>query len=608
MARSILHRLIHKALIAGALLCPFGGTTASAQTYGSPQYQAVGIGVAAPPSGLAAITTLTSQPSPFNLITSTLNLGYSGGTVVGLGNVNVVLNDNGTSGVGPTASVGAASFTVNIADINPPSGPGEDFPLHPSCLKSNPAGFGSPSVLRGCETLWSLAYGPNNEFLSQSGINVIYEADWNSNGVDDRGDYPAWEFVIGSGAGSNSGTAVASGGWPTFVQTGTYYATSNEPADVWVGDAELVGLNFGHSLLDLQHGVAAAPAITSATPGGTVTSVTVNNVMPLAGGDFAFNGGGQLGSTFGQITTATSAVSGSTTVPVASTAYLKVNQLIHDLTTPANTSTGSRYITAIGTNQVTVSSAITLGSGDQLMFTNGTKAVTINGNAYTVVGVALTAGGSLAGTVYFIGPVTVADATNGNLIYPNSHEVWLCNGSATAPWCDIAFNTTGSVSIRGDGSNGIAVQGTQIALPPITSPTVNGPMTAKGGPQWSANNYAQTLIVQGNGRNTAIGMLDASGANPFAITDDGASGISFLAMPAPGNTTTTPTLLAHIGPTGGVQLPKSVVASLPACAAGNEGLMFAVTDAASPAYAAPLTGGGSSHVIAYCTGSGWTAH
>src|ERR1700719_1115550 len=57
-----------------------------------------------------------------------------------------------------------------------------------------------------------------------------------------------------------------------------------------------------------------------------------------------------------------------------------------------------------------------------------------------------------------------------------------------------------------------------------------------------------------------------------------------------------------------VILPMSTVAALPACNAGLNGAMAAVSDATAPAYNAGLTDGGTSSIPVYCNGINWTAH
>jgi hypothetical protein len=57
-----------------------------------------------------------------------------------------------------------------------------------------------------------------------------------------------------------------------------------------------------------------------------------------------------------------------------------------------------------------------------------------------------------------------------------------------------------------------------------------------------------------------------------------------------------------------LQVGLYTVATLPACNSSFEGQLEGVTDAASPAYLATVTGGGSVHVPVYCNGTSWVAH
>jgi hypothetical protein len=52
-------------------------------------------------------------------------------------------------------------------------------------------------------------------------------------------------------------------------------------------------------------------------------------------------------------------------------------------------------------------------------------------------------------------------------------------------------------------------------------------------------------------------------------------------------------------------VPKTVVGSLPVCAAGTEGLMYGVTDALTPVALSAVTGGGAIHALVYCNGTSW---
>ena len=57
-----------------------------------------------------------------------------------------------------------------------------------------------------------------------------------------------------------------------------------------------------------------------------------------------------------------------------------------------------------------------------------------------------------------------------------------------------------------------------------------------------------------------------------------------------------------------VTLSQTAVADLPACGAAAKGTLIGVVDAKAPAYNAPLVGGGTAAVPAYCNGLAWTAH
>lgn len=57
-----------------------------------------------------------------------------------------------------------------------------------------------------------------------------------------------------------------------------------------------------------------------------------------------------------------------------------------------------------------------------------------------------------------------------------------------------------------------------------------------------------------------------------------------------------------------MRLSKISAASLPACNAEGEGVLYAVTDANSAVFNAIVEAGGTNHVMAYCNGADWTIH
>jgi hypothetical protein len=65
---------------------------------------------------------------------------------------------------------------------------------------------------------------------------------------------------------------------------------------------------------------------------------------------------------------------------------------------------------------------------------------------------------------------------------------------------------------------------------------------------------------------------------------------------------------SNLSVTGPVAPGKTTVAALPACNGSLSGAIEVVTDAVSPTYNSPLTGGGSIVTLALCNGGAWTAH
>jgi hypothetical protein len=76
-----------------------------------------------------------------------------------------------------------------------------------------------------------------------------------------------------------------------------------------------------------------------------------------------------------------------------------------------------------------------------------------------------------------------------------------------------------------------------------------------GGAAWSSFVLTKDLIVSHNGANPALGILDSTGANGVAITNQGST-FNFYAMPALTDTSTPPTqLMALARVRGGMTLP-----------------------------------------------------
>lgn len=63
----------------------------------------------------------------------------------------------------------------------------------------------------------------------------------------------------------------------------------------------------------------------------------------------------------------------------------------------------------------------------------------------------------------------------------------------------------------------------------------------------------------------------------------------------------------HLGaPTASLRIDPTASRNLPTCASGTQGMLKPVSDSTTNTWGAPITGGGSDHVLAYCDGTNWT--
>ena len=107
----------------------------------------------------------------------------------------------------------------------------------------------------------------------------------------------------------------------------------------------------------------------------------------------------------------------------------------------------------------------------------------------------------------------------------------------------------------------LAVQGVEVMDLTSTGNVgigMTGPLAklqVSGGNGWSSSNFGAALVAQTPGKNSAIGLLDFAGANPWAIADVNgavAGTLTFAAMPALGNTSSPPTTVMSLTPAGNV--------------------------------------------------------
>lgn len=148
-----------------------------------------------------------------------------------------------------------------------------------------------------------------------------------------------------------------------------------------------------------------------------------------------------------------------------------------------------------------------------------------------------------------------------------------------------AVSSTSPITIGWNGAGGISE-----TLNAAAANTKNILFQTAGVNRWSVQTDATAESGSNAGSNFQIlAKTDAGGtlSTPFSITRS--SG------------------LVSIG-SGGITLPRTTVALLPACNSTNNGMLYGVTDATAPAYNGSLTGGGAVAAIAYCNGTAWTAH
>ena len=230
----------------------------------------------------------------------------------------------------------------------------------------------------------------------------------------------------------------------------------------------------------------------------------------------------------------------------------------------ADITTGTVAIANGGTGQSTAAAAINALLPTQS--SNSGKYMTTNGSTASWGALTSSQWTTTGSNIYYntgnvgIGTTTPAFLSGGGLQINNSSRanLNLSDGTNTLSifqtGVDGYFNnlSTGSLIFRNTASN---TERMRIAA----SGNVGiGTTTPRGGLEivntsatgWSSFNYGTNLLV-GGANNNSIGIFDNTGSNPLAITNQ--SGIFHIsAMPALGNTTTSPTRLLSILRNGNV--------------------------------------------------------
>jgi hypothetical protein len=173
-------------------------------------------------------------------------------------------------------------------------------------------------------------------------------------------------------------------------------------------------------------------------------------------------------------------------------------------------------------------------------------------------------------------------------------------GSASWTPTNRAFNATvGTYPIEGQQ---IYCQGPQYCTTALSAWS-----TASNGSNWWKEGVALNRVAD-IGLHFVITPGDTGSSFGIAAIQDDSNSVNVIQVGSGTHTNILSAPNITIKSTG-VVIPGSYnVSTLPACNAGLQGGIAYVHDANAPTYNAALTGGGSVAVLAFCTGSAWTAH
>lgn len=184
--------------------------------------------------------------------------------------------------------------------------------------------------------------------------------------------------------------------------------------------------------------------------------------------------------------------------------------------------------------------------------------------------------------------------TSGSFLYSDFGigQPYSMSGAAS-----LTLNTSDSGIFAYAGTGGTCL------LPQITNG--NSGTSLVGLPYWFTNTGSGPCTITTQGAQTFSGQ---PGVTTLTVQSGGSVGLSA----EPNGSGFTWHVLSYVQPSevryGSVSVPTTTVASLPACGQAQKGLLYSVSDAAAPAYNAPVTGGGTNTIPVFCNGTAWTAH
>ena len=302
---------------------------------------------------------------------------------------------------------------------------------------------------------------------------------------------------------------------------------------------------------------------------------------------------------------------GTLTVPTLSvTNGININQ---------HSPIAANTVVANGTAASAVPTALAVpscsGTTSALQWTSGTG-FTCTNNSFATTGGTVTGVITMSGSSQHLNINDTSGTGSAYVVYQN-------NG--TTAWRTIANNSTGGYSVDRYSAGAYADSPITISSAGLVgigtsanTTTINGTLnvgtpstTSKGIELGGQSGTAATAFVDfhssGNLQDYDSRIIATGGS-----TTVGAGSLQYIA--SGGHTFTGAVNASSVNLTGGtisgtnIRIPIATVATLPACATGNKGLMYAVSDATAPTYNGALTGGGTVTVPVFCDGTTWTSH
>lgn len=479
---------------------------AAAQTFPSPTVVNINILGAFTANGgtVAGVTTvaktLTTEPtSNYSLLHSDLTYqGDGAGTGAAVGGFETTLTLTGTI---KDNMYHSSSYLIDKA-LCPASGAcGATVSAQGSVQRMLPAG-GVPlgSTMLSSWSFWAPQTDTTDLPTSIAGA-MLNEFDISTNNLDDATNRSMLSAVLSQQSGSAHATEAQG-----------FSLTSNAPTTAWYESGLTLNGPYNLAGIDFRTATTKRATITSATPPGNVDSITVDNVMPFVRGGNSYDGTGQwLGTASTKATTGiivASTTSGSPNITVSAacgsdSTCIQIGEYVTDVTNLSAIPVRTKVQAGAGTSW-TLSATVNVTSGDQLIFSHGERLVTVaDGTRQTVVGVALSGTGTTAGTLYFNGALTSAQAANGTLIAPVAPTIWLNEGDTTTPPGIVAFDRAATATIGSDSAGGVAITGNGLTVGKLISTGFNGNTGIQGS---LAGNIYGNADTRANSMNTTLAL------------------------------------------------------------------------------------------------------